>query len=248
MKEAQEEFIRYTNDYLEYGTMITLKINHTNRVVDLCEQLAKSLNLTEEETHIAKIIGLLHDIGRFEQWKNYKSFKDYETIDHASLGIEILKKNNFLRKFIKDISYDDIIIKSIEYHNKFSIPDDLDEKEEMFVKLIRDADKLDILYLYIDKEIDLPMDNEFTSNTYQIIMQGKSVNRPSLKTKTDKLSVSLGFVFDINYKYSFNYLKEKNYYNEIIDYYSTKLDNELFKKQLEEIRKKINNYIEVNLC
>lgn len=244
---AIEEFKKYTNNYLEYGKMMTLKINHTLRVVKNCEELAKSLNLSEEDTYIAKIIGLLHDIGRFEQWKKYKTFRDYESIDHADLGVEILLKDNYLRKYIEDNSYDDIIITSIKYHNKFTIPEDLDEKTSLFVKLIRDADKIDILYLYIDKEIDLELDNEFTESTYKALLEGKSIERPSLKTKTDRLSVSLGFIFDMNYQYSFKYLKEKDYYNQIIDIYKNKLDNDKFKNQLEEIRKFINNYIKENV-
>ena len=244
---AIEEFKKYTNDYLDYGKMITLKINHTFRVMDNCEAIAKSLNLSEEDIYIAKIIGLLHDIGRFKQWKEYKTFRDYESVDHADLGIEILKENNYLRKYIKDDKYDDIILTSIKYHNKFIIPKDLDEKTSLFVKLIRDADKIDILYLYIDKEIDLELDNEFTENTYKALLEGKSISRPSLKTKTDRLSVSLGFIFDMNYQYSFKYLKEEKYYDQIIDIYKNKTNNEKLKEQLEEIRKVINNYIKENV-
>ena len=248
MQEAIEEFKNYTDNYLEYGEMITLKINHTLRVVKHCEQIAKSLNMTDEEIFIAKIIGLLHDIGRFKQWKEYKTFKDFESIDHANLGVEILKKDNYLRKFIKDDKYDQLILDSIMYHNKLDIPKDLDDTTLKFAKLIRDADKIDILYLYIDKEVDLELDNEFTNDVYKMILQGNIMKREDIKTKTDRLSVTFGFVFDINYKYSFKYLKENDYFNKIIDIYKLKTNNEKLKEQFEEIRKVINNYIEVNLC
>ncbi len=248
MQEAIEEFKNYTDNYLEYGEMITLKINHTLRVVKHCEQIAKSLNMTDEEIFIAKIIGLLHDIGRFKQWKEYKTFKDFESIDHANLGVEILKKDNYLRKFIKDDKYDQLILDSIMYHNKLDIPKDLDDTTLKFAKLIRDADKIDILYLYIDKEVDLELDNEFTNDVYKMILQGNIMKREDIKTKTDRLSVTFGFVFDINYKYSFKYLKENDYFNKIIDIYKAKTNNEKLKEQFEEIRKVINNYIEVNLC
>lgn len=248
IEEAIKEFKSYTDSYLEYGKMITLKRNHTLRVMKLCEEIAKSINLNEEETHIAKIIGLLHDIGRFEQWKEYRTFKDKDSIDHASLGVEILKKDNYLRKYIKDDKYDDIILKSIEYHNKHKIPDNLDEKTEMFVKLVRDADKIDILYLYVDKEVDLELDNEFTDSVYKLLLEEKTISRKDIKTKTDRLSISLGFIFDINYKYSFKYLKDEKYFDTIIDIYKEKTNNKILKKQLEEIRNKISNYIEVKLC
>ena len=132
MEEAMTEFKNYTSNYLEYGEMIELKINHTIRVVNLCERIAKSLNLNDEEIYIAKIIGLLHDIGRFEQWKNYNTFNDLNSIDHADYGVEILKKDNYIRKYIKDDSYDEIILKSIEYHNKYEIANDLNEKTTIF--------------------------------------------------------------------------------------------------------------------
>ena len=249
MKNGINEFLNYTKNYLDYGEMIKLKINHTLRVVDLCEYLAKSLNLDKEKTKIAKVIGLLHDIGRFEQWKNYQTFKDMDSIDHADLAVDILKNNNYLRKFIKDDKYDSIILDSIKYHNKFTLPNDLDNETLLFTKLIRDADKLDILYLYVDKEIDLELDEEeFSSNVYETLLRGKTMNRKEIKTKTDRLSVSLGFVYDINFKESFQYLKEKNYYDTIIKIYQEKTKNEILKEQLEKIKKEINHYIEVKIC
>ena len=246
--KAIEEFKKYTSNYLDYGKMITLKINHTFRVVDLCEKLAISLNLSEEEINIAKIIGLLHDIGRFEQWKDYETFADRKSIDHADLGISILQKDNYIRKFIEDDSYDDIIINSIKYHNKCTIPEDLDEKTSLFVKLIRDADKIDILYLYVDREVDLDLDDTpFIDTIYNNLINKKIIDRNYIKTKTDRLSISLGFVFDINYEYSFKYLNDIKYYDNIIDFYKGKTNNKDLNEQLENIRKVINDYIKENV-
>lgn len=249
MNKAIEEFENYTNNYLEYGEMIELKIKHTLRVVDLCEKIAKSLNLTDEEIYIAKIIGLLHDIGRFEQWKQYKTFRDLESIDHADFGVEILKKDNYLRKYIEDNKYDEIILKSIEYHNKYEIPKDLDEKTNMFAKLIRDADKIDILYLFTTGELKRELEDvEFNENIYQTLLNKKCINRKDLKTKTDRLAVPIGFIFDINYKESFKCLKETKYIETIINNYKEQTNNIKLKEQLEEIKNTVNNYIEVNLC
>lgn len=249
MDKAIEEFKTYTNDYLEYGEMIELKINHTLRVVDLCERIAKSLNLSDEDITIAKIIGLLHDIGRFEQWKVYNTFKDRESIDHGDYGVEILKKDNYIRKYIEDDKYDDMILKCIKYHNKYQIPSDLDEKTSLFAKLIRDADKIDILYLYIKKELEIVFDeDEINETIYKNMLNRKPVDRKDLKTKADRIAVPLGFVFDINYNESFKILNEKKYVDKVVDMYKEKTNNSKLKEQLEEIRKVINEYIEVNLC
>lgn len=249
MKEAIAEFKSYTNNYLEYGEMIQLKINHTLRVVELCEKIAKSLNLTDEEIYISKIIGLLHDIARFEQWKQYNTFSDIKSIDHGDYGVEILKKDNYIRKYIEDDSYDDIILNSIKYHNKYEIPKDFADKTTLFAKLIRDADKIDILYLFVKGELKRDLEDiEFNENIYKTLLNRKCINRKDLKTLTDRLAVPLGFIFDINYKESFNILNETKYIDKIINIYKEKTNNEKLKEQLEEIRKIINEYIEVNLC
>ncbi len=249
MQEAIKEFKNYTNNYLEYGEMIKLKINHTLRVVDLCEMLAKSLNFNEEEIYIAKIIGLLHDIARFEQWKEYNTFNDRISFDHADYGVEILKKDNYIRKFIKEDKYDEIIFNSIKYHNKYAIPDDLNEKEQLFAKIIRDADKIDILYLHSDQELKVEIDDkELSDAVYNTLINKKSVDRRDVKTKIDGIGVAFGFIFDINFKESYRYLNEKKYSDIEINYYKGLTKNETLKEQLEEIRKVINNYIEVKIC
>ena len=108
---------------------IKLKIRHTFGVITLSEYIAKDLNLKEEDIELAKIIALLHDIGRFEQIKVFDDFRDYETLDHAELGVKILFEDNLIRNFIEEDTYDNIILKAIKNHNKLNIEDNLNEQE-----------------------------------------------------------------------------------------------------------------------
>ena len=141
--QASVIFKKYLQDYdLEYGK-IELKIRHTYGVVNASEYIAKELSLDDENIELAKLIALLHDIGRFEQIKKFDCFIDNKNIDHAILGNEILFKNNLIRTFIKDTQYDNIISKAILNHNKLSIEDGLTDKELLHAKIIRDADKTD---------------------------------------------------------------------------------------------------------
>ena len=43
---AIEEFENYTSKYVELGDSVTLKIDHTLRVMRLCEEIARSLDLS----------------------------------------------------------------------------------------------------------------------------------------------------------------------------------------------------------
>ena len=81
---AQQEFESYLNGYDRENDRIKLKIIHTYGVVKQAEALAGRMHLSAEDTDLARLIALLHDIGRFEQLKRYDSFEP-GTMDHAAL-------------------------------------------------------------------------------------------------------------------------------------------------------------------
>ena len=114
MEDAIEEFKKYTNHYINLSDMCVLKVNHTFRVMNFCEEIAKSLDLSSKDIELAKLCGLLHDIARFEQWKQYQTFADLKSIDHGDYGIEILKENDFIRRFNQESSLDELILKTIK--------------------------------------------------------------------------------------------------------------------------------------
>ena len=245
LDNAIKIFKEYTNNYISYEACAK-KIDHTIRVMNICEKIATSLKLSEEEITLAKLCGLLHDIGRFEQWKKYETFSDKDSIDHGDLGVKVLtsESNSLLRKFISTNKYDSIILNSIKYHNKYQISQELTDKEKLFTNIVRDADKIDILYLYTISGIKIDTNNEKMSvQIYNYLINEKEINKKDLKTKADKLAVSLGFIFDINYIESISILKNEDYYNKQIDLYISTTNNKEFIIQLEQIKNIINKYI-----
>ncbi len=245
METAIKEFINYTEPYKKYGEKIDLKIKHTMRVKDICERIAKSLNLPKEEIKVATICGLLHDIGRFEQWKKYQTYSDKDSIDHGNLGYKILKENNYLSKYTDNREYESSILKAVKYHNKFRVPKNMTKKEKMFSDIIRDADKIDILYLYQIGVFLVDDENSKISNeVYQSLLNNKLVNKKDIKTKADRTAIRLGFIFDINCKYSFQYIKENHLLEDTIEKQIKQTTNKELKNQLKEIQIVIDNYIE----
>ena len=100
--KAQKMFKEYLKKYnLEDGS-IKLKIKHTYEVVKKSEYISKELELDEENIELAKLIALLHDIGRFEQVKQINDFSDSKSFDHADYGVEVLFNDNLIREFIED--------------------------------------------------------------------------------------------------------------------------------------------------
>ena len=99
--KAEQSFKNYLKDYDMKQGPIRAKVTHTYGVIEKSEYIAKNLGLNEEQIKLAKLIALLHDIGRFEQIRKSDSFIDNKDIDHAVLGNDILFKNNFIREFIE---------------------------------------------------------------------------------------------------------------------------------------------------
>ena len=92
-------FAEYVRNYDPSDEKIKLKIDHTYRVAGLCQRIAESLGLSEPDVDIAWLLGMLHDIGRFEQIRRFGTFNDVQSVDHAEFGADLLFKEGLIRKF-----------------------------------------------------------------------------------------------------------------------------------------------------
>lgn len=238
-----EEFLKYVDKYDNNDKEILLKRRHTLRVMELSEEIAKSLNLSEEDVELAKLCGLLHDIGRFTQIRDFNTYNDLVSLDHGDLGAEILKKDNYINKFTN--KNQDNIIKVVKYHNKYRVPKTLSEKNRLLTKIVRDADKIDILFLLVNKETYNNI--EYTSvskEVYNDILNKRLVRNVNVKTEADEIVREIANIFDISYKKSFKIIKERDYVNKIFKIQLERTKNEEFTKQLKEMQLMLNNYIE----
>ena len=98
-KNVINTFAEYVRNYDPSDGKIKLKIDHTYRVAGLCQSIAKSLGLSGADVDIAWLLGMLHDIGRFEQIKRFGTFNDAHSVDHAEFGADLLFRDGLIRKF-----------------------------------------------------------------------------------------------------------------------------------------------------
>ena len=82
--KAADYILSFQSDEEIVQQNFNLKKEHTNRVIANAEMLAQHLNCDESFVLIAKLIALLHDIGRFEQFRDYQTFNDYISKDQLS--------------------------------------------------------------------------------------------------------------------------------------------------------------------
>lgn len=246
MEKAQKEFLNYSSKFSTQNSTIQMKIGHSIRVMKISKKLADELKLNEEETELATLIGLLHDIGRFEQYTEHKTYQDHKSINHGKLGVEILEKNQYIRKYIETPIYDEIIKKAILNHNGYQLPKDLNQKEKLFCQIIKDSDKIDILYegnkiFWIGRE-EMIAEANITKEVMQQFLEGKLVKNEVKNTQIDHLIGMISYIYDIYFKETFKYIKENNYIEGMIDRFDFK--QKKTKEDIEKIRKIAGEFIE----
>ena len=220
-----EEFEKYVNNYDLTKEKIILKKNHSIRVMNLCIKYAKKLGFNDEDISLAKVIGLLHDIGRFEQIKRFHSFEP-GTMDHAVYGAELLfGKEQMIRRFVTESSFDQLICVAIAKHSDFKLEGIEDERTLLHARLIRDADKLDNCRVKLEESMEtlLDMDEKtvgaspISPKVWESCKAEESVLSADRKTGMDYWMSYLALYFDINFPETYQIIKEQDYIRRIAD-------------------------------
>lgn len=218
-ERAHQIFETYLDGYDRKDDKIRLKIVHTYAVVECAQKIAARMGLPEEDTELAKLIGLLHDIGRFEQVKQFDSFQP-DTMDHAAFGVEILfGQKKMIRRFIEEEGYDEVIRTAIAKHSDFVLEGIEDEKMLLHARLIRDADKLDNCRVKLEEDmvtlLGIPEEaagkGSISSKVWEACMNRRSVLSADRVTTVDYWTSYLAQYYDVNFPETFVIMKEENY-------------------------------------
>lgn len=211
----------FSTPVLEDQRNIITKRDHTREVCVNAVQIARDLGLSEWETMIAETIALFHDVGRFSQYRQYQTFDDSISVNHAALGAKVLLENNVLANLPKRDR--NIIIHAVALHNVFSLPEGLDPETLLFAKITRDADKLDILRVvleYFDQDagsraeavaLGLPDDPGYSEDVLAALRRGEMARKSSLRTLNDFKLLQLAWMYDLNFAASARIVLERDY-------------------------------------
>jgi hypothetical protein len=207
------------------NSTIRLKEKHTERVCENIVLLGKTLGLSDEEMVLTETMALFHDVGRFKQYAIYGTFKDVDSENHALLGLRELVAHNVLKICTKDERK--WITKAIANHNTVTIPKKENGKSLFFIRLLRDADKLDIWRVFIDYyktcdkqpnpvvEFGLPDDPSFSPPVMSALSEERFVRFEDLRTVNDFKLLLLSWVFDLNFTISIQVVKDRRYIEKI---------------------------------
>jgi len=223
-KSFTDKFL-YQDDFKDYPFII--KKDHTERVCAIILAICNDLNVSEHVRTLAQIIALFHDLGRFEQYARYQTFKDNESVNHAIQSIRDLVQNRVLY----NLPFRDrrIIFNAIRFHSVANIPLDKDAETLFYIRLIRDADKLDIWRIFIDyyhqrdihqnKVIELGVADrpECSEKILTALLNGRIALTSELQTLNDFKLIQLGWIYDLNFRFSFEHVKRESIIEQFAD-------------------------------
>jgi putative nucleotidyltransferase with HDIG domain len=196
-----------------------VKQQHTAEVCANSVLIARELGMSEQDLLLAEAIGLFHDLGRFPQYRDYRTFNDSVSANHAALGARVLLEEGVLNMLPKPEQH--MIVRSVALHNVFTLPTDLDDRSLQFVKIIRDADKLDIWRVFIEyyaKEktdqasavaLGLPDNGNWSDKALAALKSGSMVNKNVLASLNDFKLLQLSWAYDLNFPVSFRLMQER---------------------------------------
>lgn len=226
LHEAFKEYVNiFKSDPYNNDPTIEKMITHIERVVENILILAESLELSENEKHVAEIAAQFHDIGRL--WLLLPENSDKNITDHADASIEFLKASPIFGQL--DESTQNIVIQVIKNHNKPELPKKDGEAILFYFKLLRDADKLDTWRStseYITRKgtkpnmaIELAISEKpvVTPSFCNTIIEGGIPDKGDIVTFNDFIIFQMSWIFDLHFKKSFQILNQKQYIRHLYD-------------------------------
>lgn len=225
MKELIQWFLNYASMFTspepEKEKMFAVKKEHSMIVCHEIGQLGQEMHLDQDAIILARIMGLFHDVGRFEQAKRFGTFKDSCSLDHGELGEQILRENQVINKL--DHVQRELVFKAVRYHNRKMLPSGEDRACLFYTSLLRDADKLDIYRVIRNKLTGdphfgavspsgvAPCNGGCSKKVLESLEKGSIVDYEDIKSATDYRLFLVSWVYDIKHPPTAKRLKERRY-------------------------------------
>lgn len=206
-----------------------LKRDHTFRVLHWAQQITQSVEGVcgrspdcLQATHLG---ALYHDIGRFPQYKTWKTFADPKSTNHGRLGFRTLKAAGFLRDIPEH--WRKVIQVAVALHNRREIPPHLPKDMDFALRVVRDADKLDILEVMIahlapdappNPVVTLGLSNipEWSGDLLEMLRTGHLGAYTRMRSLHDFRLLMLSWVYDMNFPFTAQCVLQRKNWDDLV--------------------------------
>lgn len=198
---------------------IELKFRHTSFVCENAVLIAEDEQWNGNDIMLAETSALFHDVGRFPQYAQHKTFLDRKSVNHGRLGADILREKQVLTQL--PVYEQELILNTVRFHNAFEVPHCEDLGYRLFLHLIRDADKLDIWrvfaeYYQVPEDekpsavgLGLPDLPDCSTAVLRCLHDRKPAALSELKTLNDFKLLQISWVYGLQFRHTFRLLAER---------------------------------------
>ena len=237
--EINKAFWNFVHKYDTNDIGIQKKFIHTFVVANNCYDIACNLGLDEDETEFCYIMGICHDLGRFEQWTLYHTYNDKISENHGEIGKRILLEQFTPEDFYLSEEKFNLLAETILYHIK--VYQGSDKTLLKYLPMIHSADAYaNVLTVAQGNHIIGEYGDGYSQEMLDKVYRFEKVFNMPIKSKLDRLLLSIGNVFCLSYDYMRKDVIAKGYLDAIYTTYHKHLLPEeqiIFKDVVEHIKK-----------
>lgn len=205
---------------------IFLKLDHCLRVFQEAQAIVQDEAMAADTARTALWAALFHDIGRFPQYARYATFDDRKSTNHARLGVRVLKREGLLQPL--PLPRQKAVLAAVILHNRRFLPPGLPEGVAVPAKVVRDADKLDILAVMLEhlrpgaprnKVVTLGLRDDpaaYTQAVIDQIMAGRLADYGDMIWFNDFRLLLCSWIYDFHFAASRNALRQRCFVEELL--------------------------------
>ena len=252
LTELTTWFDTYVNGFFngdgDVDKAIDFKRVHSIRVREEALAIAQSLDMDSGRCEVVQGAALLHDVGRFEQYSRFRTFRDHDSLDHGKLGAERLTELDVLAQWPE--SDRTAMIASVRWHCVRTVPQELTGWDSRLCRIVRDADKLDIYLIvmgFIDRFLEDPKTFEYErqlSSSLEVspeiladALSGRTVDYAKVRTAGEVLVTNIGWIYDINFIATLTRVRERGYLDRLFSLLPDRPD-------IHTLRERIHRYMD----
>ncbi len=218
-----EDYVLPYENLQNVASSVLIKKEHTLKVLEIAQIIKQEL---PENLHFSlELSALFHDIGRFEQLKQYNTLVDKLSCNHGHLGLKVLKKENFLHTL--PIQIQKHVKTAVLLHNRFELPN-IPEDYLLITHAVRDADKADILRVMVENfenpsenantlQLNVKDEDNFNPKILKNLLNGEPIAYTDLEYINDFRLLLGGWLNHFYFKSSREFVRDKGYYSIILD-------------------------------
>lgn len=213
---------RFLTGNAEHDGHIELKREHSLLVLGHARAIvaeAVAAGAMDVVSARAALLGALyHDMGRFPQYRRWRTFSDARSTNHGLLGGRTLNEERPLRDEAPAVRR--LAACAVVLHNRFAIPAGVSPRVRQVTRVVRDADKLDIFRVLAahmrpggprDEVVVLhlpELEGQWTPAILEAVRAGRLASYADMRCMNDFRILLCGWSFDLGFAASRRLLRE----------------------------------------